>query len=171
MAASNSIVPALQIGVALAGEFRKMGGKAKCLRTPDCIIVEQSGVSKGQIQPLIDGIDDVRLAVFIEERASPEFDLEAESILPGELSRARLTKKYLFGLPDGAIVVGNLVMDGVPNFMVQLNSGEDRTRIWRLAENAQAAQGICNVYWNRDDVLAVHGIDPDAWNDAYARGG
>ena len=147
-----------------------MGGRAKCMRTPDLIIVEQSGVSRGQIQPLIDGIDDARLAVFIEERASPEFDLQAEGILPGELSRECLTRKYLFGLPDGAIVVGNLVMDGVPNFMARVNSGADRADIWRRAGNTSAAQGICNVYWNADDVLAVHGIDPDAWNEAYARG-
>jgi hypothetical protein len=166
VAGSTPLVPALQIGPALVSQVRKMNGRARCLRTPGSVIVEESGVPRGEIETLIDGIDVPGLEIYIEERDSPEFDLHADGILRGELTRVKLTKKFMLGLPDDAIVVGNLVVgvDGIPNLMARLSSGADREEIWRRAVDTGAAQGICNVYWNDDDALAVHKIDPDAWN-------
>lgn len=48
------------------------------------------------------------LNLVIEERDTPEMNIESPGILLGEIASERLTKKFLTGLPNGAIVVGNV---------------------------------------------------------------
>jgi hypothetical protein len=101
------------------------------------------------------------LNLVIEERDTPEMNIESPGILLGEIASERLTKKFLTGLPNGAIVVGNGLQDGIPDFWCRLHDGHDRSLIWMRAVNAGAAQRTCHVYWNPRDVLAIHGINPD----------
>ncbi len=168
-----TLIVILHLGYSLAVEIRKMGGKARCLKTPDRIIVESTGVSLAQMQPYIDGIGHMKgatLKVAFEERASPEVDLDSPGVIFGEFAAERLTRKFLFGLPDGAILVGNSSVNGMPEFMALLGGKEDRSRIWQRAVNSGAAQRICDVYWNPDDVREIHGFDPDMWNEAHDDG-
>jgi hypothetical protein len=157
----------LHIGLACAHQVKKMGGYAKCFSAPDFIVVEISCVPRDQVEALVDGLGDspsmtaATLKLVIEERATPEMNIESPGILPGEIASERLTKKFLTGLPDGAIVVGNGRRDGFPDFWCRLDHGQDRARIWMRAVNAGAAQRTCHVYWNSRDVLAIHGINPD----------
>jgi hypothetical protein len=164
------LIEILHLGLSFADEAKKRGGKARCFKTANSVIVEQSGISRDQIEPLINCLGSSHsmnvstLSVIVEERDAPEIDLDAEGVIPGEITRERLTKKFLFGLPDGAIVIGNWISNGEPTFAVRLEPGRDRSRIWRRAVNAQADQRICSVYWNPEDVLEVHGIDVDTWD-------
>lgn len=157
----------LHIGLACADQVKKMGGIAKCFSAPDCIVVEMSGVARSEVQVLMDSLGEspsmteATLDLIIEERDAPEMNIESPEILPGEIASELLTKKFLNGLPDGAIVVGNGVRDGIPDFWCRLDAGQNRARIWMRAVNAGAAQRTCHVYWNPRDVLAIHGIDPD----------
>jgi len=160
---SLSLFYVLDLGFALAEEVKKQGGKARCFRTATSVIVEQTGISIDQVESLIDSFAEAvskkgaTLNVIIEQRDAPEIDLEGNAVIPGEFTMRRLTKKFLFGLPDGAIVVGR----GEPISAIRLDSGKDRARVWRQAVNSGAAQRICSVYWNPQDVLEVHGIDLD----------
>lgn len=157
----------LHIGLACANQVKKMGGNAKCFSAPDFIVVEMSRVSKNEVEALVDSLGEspsmreATMNLIIEERATPEMEIGSPEILPGEFAQGRLTKKFLTGLPDGAIIVGNQLRDGIPNYYCRLDAGRDRTRVWRRAVNAGAAQQTCHVYWNPRDVLAIHGINPD----------
>jgi len=158
----------LHFGAAVAKEARKLGGKARCFKTANSVVVEQTGISRDQIEPFIGAFSDSAtraentLNVIVEERGAPEIDLDTEGVIPGEYRRERLTKKFLFELPDEAIVVGNSISHGEPLFVGRLRTGSDRLRVWRNAVSSGAAQAICNIYWNPKDVLDVHGIDLEA---------
>ncbi len=160
--------PILHFGLAIANEVKKRGGRARCFKTVDFIIVEMCGISKAEVQRLVDclghspSIEDAKFDVIVEERDAPEIDLEGNDVIPGEFTIQRLTKKFLFGLPDGAIIVGNSFLDGEPNFAARLEAGMDRSRIWKRAINSNAAQRICCVYWNPQDVMQIHGFDLDS---------
>ena len=157
----------LHIGLACANQVKKMGGNAKCFSAPDFIVVEMSCVTKNAVEALVDSLGEspsmreATMNLMIEERATPEMEIGSPEILPGEFAQGRLTKKLLTGLPDGAIIVGNQLRNGIPNFHCRLDDGRDRTRLWRRAVNAGAAQQTCHVYWNPRDVLEIHGINPD----------
>lgn len=148
-------------------QVKKMGGHAKCFSAPDFIVVEISRVPRNQVEALVDSLGDspsmtaATLNLIIEERDTPEMNIESPEILPGEIASELLTKKFLTELPNGAIVVGNGVRDGMPDFWCRLDDGQNRARIWMRAVNAGAAQRTCHVYWNPRDVLAIHGINPD----------
>jgi hypothetical protein len=157
----------LHFGLACANQVKKMGGCAKCFSVPDFVIVEMSRVSRDQIEPLVNclgespSMKEATLNLIIEERAIPEMDLESPKILRGEFANERLTKAFLLELPNGAIVVGNGLRNGKPNFFSRLHEGNDRTRLWKRAVTAGAAQLTCHVYWNPKDVLEIHGVDPE----------
>jgi hypothetical protein len=138
----------------------------------EAVIVVVSGVSKDRIDPLIDCMGhspcmkDAMLKVIVEELDTPGIDLESERVMPGEYARERLTKKFLFGLPDGAIVVGNCCSsNGRPYFAARLDTGTDRSRIWRRAINSNDDQRICNVYWDEQDVERFHGYSLESLMD------
>ena len=141
----------LHLGFTLKNEVEKMGGRANCFKIPDLVVVEMSGISRDRIEKLIHSVGhsmstrSANLNMVIEERTAPEFDLEKKEVLPGEFMIQRLTKKFLLGLPDGAIIVGNEFRDGVPRFMVRLHEGQNRSRIWSRAVIKEAAQRICHV--------------------------
>ena len=101
------------------------------------------------------------LNLIIEDRASPEMDLDSPETLRGEFVNERLTKTFLLGLPNGAIIVGNEVRNGKPSFYCRLDERQDRIRLWKRAVKAGAAQLTCHVYWNPKDVLEIHGVDPE----------
>ena len=151
-----------------------MGGRAKCFKLQDHVIVEASGISRDQIDRLIDSLGNstsmqsAKLNVIIEERTAPEIDLSEKEVLPGEFMIQRLTKKFLLGLPDGAIIVGNEFREGAPTFMARLDEGQKRSNVWNLAVSKEAAQRICHVYWYAEDVRAIHGVDPDSNLDEEA---
>lgn len=157
----------LHLGLALKNEVEKMGGRAKCFKIPDLVVVEMSGISRDRIEKLIHSVGNstsmqsANLNMVIEERTAPEIDWGKKEALPGEFLVQRLTKKFLLSLPDGAIIVGNEFWDGVPKFMVRLHEGQNRSRIWSLAVSKEAAQRICHVYWYAEDVRAIHGVDHD----------
>jgi hypothetical protein len=157
----------LQFGLACANQVKKSGGNAKCFSLPDFVVVEMSRVSRNEVESLVNClgespfIRETTLNLMIEERATPEREIESPEILPGECAHGRLTKKFLEGLPNGAIIVGNEQRNGMPNFYCRLGDGRDRTRLWRRALNAGANQRTCHVYWNPRDVLVIHGVDPD----------
>ena len=157
----------LHFGLACANQIKKMGGSAKCFSVAGFIVVEMSRVSRYQVEELVNCLGDApsmkeaTLNLISEGRAIPEMEIESPEIIRGEFARERLTKKFLTGLPNGAIIVGNELRDGMPNFYCRIDDGQNRTRLWMRAVNAGATQQVCNVYWNPRDVLEIHGVDPD----------
>lgn len=89
------------------------------------------------------------------------------NFIPGQIGSPTLTKKILFELPEGAIVVSNLfyMRDGrkFPFFVARLETGFDRSKIWRQAIDANVHQRQCHVYWTAEDVLRKHGFDLNVW--------
>jgi hypothetical protein len=170
---NQSLGDMLSHGLLYATEVKRMGGKARCLRAANAVIVELSGVSREKIEPLIDCLDGspsmkgVTMKVIVEERETPEISLEFDGVIPGEFTRTRLTKKFLLELPEGAIVVGNSIFGDNPNFVVELKAETDRYRIWRRAIESDAAQRICSVYWSNQDVMDAHGFNFDAENEDH----
>ena len=157
----------LHFGLACSNQVKRMGGSAKCFSVPGFVIVEMSRVSRNQIEPLVTclgeapSMKEATLNLIIEDRASPEIDLDSPETLRGEFVNERLTKTFLLGLPNGAIIVGNEVRNGKPSFYCRLDERQDRTRLWKRAVKAGAAQLTCHVYWNPKDVLEIHGVDPE----------
>lgn len=155
----------LHFGLSVAEIVKRTGGKSRCFKTADAVVVEQIGVPRNQLEELVDSMATAvakykeSLTMIIEEREAPEIDLDTEGIIPGEYVRPKLTRKLLFSLPDGAIVIGNSIVNGEPNFVAPLEPGKDRSRIWREAGRHDAAQKICDIFWNSKDVLEVHGFD------------
>ena len=155
----------LHFGHSISEIVTRTGGKSRCFKTADAVVVEQTGVSRIQLQKFVDAMatavakNDNSLTMVIEERDAPEIDLDTEGIIPGEYVRPRLTKNFLFSLPEGAIVVGNSIINGEINFIARMEPGKDRSRIWREAVRRDAAQRICDIFWNPKDVLEVHGIN------------
>lgn len=146
-----------------------MGADAHSVRSADAIIVEQSGIPKDQIMPLIDSLThgfsrySANLKVIVEELDTPSIDLESDGVIPGEFARERLTKKFLFGLPQYAIVVANWYSaNRIPHFAVRLEPGTHRSKIWSRAVNSNADRRMCGVYWDAQDVLQIYGYSLDA---------
>ncbi len=145
---------------------RAMGGKARSLGSSDSVIIEHTGLTRDQGKILIDLLTRSRnattLKVSVEERDSPEIDLESPGIIPGEFAWKILDKKFLFALPPYAIVVASWRSEnGKPIFAAKLEPGVDRSIIWRRAVDSNAAHRPCAVYWTAEDVRAIHGFNLD----------
>jgi hypothetical protein len=161
----------LHFGLAVAEVVKRTGGKARCFKTTDAVVVEQIGVSRDQLEEFVDSMANAvaktkdSLTMIIEGREAPEIDLDTEGVIPGEYIRPKLTKKLFFSLPEGAIVIGNSFVNGLPEFAAHLEAGKDRSRIWRQATKHDAVQRICDIFWNPQDVREVYGIDLDTLGD------
>lgn len=168
---SMPLMHVLHFGLSVAEVVKRTGGKSRCFKTTDAVVVEQIGVSRDQLVEFVDSMADAvtktknSLTMIIEEREAPEIDLDTEGAIPGEYIRPKLTKKLLFSLPEGAIVIGNSLVNGLPKFAAYLEAGKDRSRIWRQATKHNAVQQICDVFWNPKDVREVYGIDLETLGD------
>ncbi len=144
----------LDLAYATVDQLKKLGGKARCFMTPQAVIMEVSGVTREQIEKFTNAVGtspsmrNATLNVVLEERDAPEVDLDSESVLPGEYVCAKLTKKFLVGLPDGAIVIGNSFQNGQPTFAVRLTPDIDREAVWQQAVESGDAQRVCRVFWD-----------------------
>lgn len=142
---------------------RAMGGKARCLKSSDSVIIEHSGLTRDQSKSLIDQLTCSRnattLKVNVEERDSPEFDLESPGIIPGEFAWKKLDKKFLFSLPNYAIIVGPRSYEAEkPDFVAKLEPGADRSIIWRRAVDSDVHHRQCSVYWGAEDIVKIYGF-------------
>lgn len=142
---------------------RAMGGKARSLGSSDSVIIEHTGLTRDQGKILIDLLTCSRnattLKVSVEERDSPEFDLESPGIIPGEFAWKVLDKKFLLALPHYAIIVSiHRYQNGKPIFVAKLEPGADRSITWKRAVASNVAHRLCGVYWNAEDVLKIYGF-------------
>lgn len=147
-------------------DARAMGGKARCLRSSDSLIIEHTGLTRDQGKSLIDRLARssyaTTLKVAVEERDSSEIDLESPGILPGEFDWKILNKGFLFSLPHYAIIVASWrTRDGKPIFVAKLEPGADRSKIWRRAVNSNAAHRACGIYWRAEDIIEIYGFSLD----------
>ena len=144
----------LDLAYATADQLKKLGGKARCFMTAQAVIMEVSGVAREQIEEFTNALGGSfsnkksTFTVVLEERNAPEIDLDSESVFPGEYVSARMTKKFLFGLPDGAVVIGNAFQNGQPTFAVRLTPDTDRGLVWLQAVESSNAQRLCRVFWD-----------------------
>lgn len=153
-------------GMSYSADARKMGGKARSLRSSNSLFIEHTGLTRDQSKILIDQLTRSRYAttlkVSVEERDSSEIDLESPGIIPGEFAWKTLDKKFLFGLPNYAIIVGNnSCVNGKPTFVARLEPGADRSIIWKRAVDSNAAHSPCAVHWSAEDVLEIYGFSLD----------
>jgi hypothetical protein len=142
---------------------RKMGGKARHLGTLTYVVIEHAGLTRDQSKSLIDQLTHSRsstiLKVSVEERDSVGFDLESPGIIPGEFAWKKLDKKFLFGLPNYAIIVGSgRDSEGDPVFFAKLEPGADRSIIWKRAVDSNAHHSPCAVHWSEEDVEEIYGF-------------
>jgi hypothetical protein len=77
------------------------------------------------------------------------------TVISGEYLREKLTKKFLFGLPTGAWLVGNCF----PSWIAHLSPGTDRQDVWKHAVKYRAAQRLASVLWSEHDTK-VFAPDP-----------
>lgn len=146
-----------------AKEARNAGGKSRCLGSMDSVIIEHTGLNRDQSKELIDRLTWDKysriLKVNVEERDSPEFDLETPGIVHGEFAWRPLDKHFLFSLPHCAIVVSYWTFDsGMPVFAAKLYPGLDRSLVWDRAIETDVAHHPCAVYWSAEDVLKIYGF-------------
>ena len=155
LAGSNEpLLLLVDLAYATADQLKQLGGKARCFMTPQAVIMEVSGVAREQIEIFTNALGasfskkKSTFNVVLEERDAPEVDLDAESVLPGEYVSTRLTKRFLVGLPDWAIIIGNSFHNGKPTFAVRLTPGTDRETVWQQAVESGDAQRVCRVFWD-----------------------
>lgn len=154
---------ALFKGMWYAKEARIAGGKSRCLRSLDSIVIEHTGLTRENSKQMIDRLtwdkSAVTLKVNVEERDIPEFDLETSGIVHGEFAWQLLDKHFLFALPHYAIVVSLQTLDsGRPVFAAKLYPGVNRSLVWKRAVKANIAHYTCGVYWSEEDVLEIYGF-------------
>ena len=153
---------ALNIGKDHCDNVRKLGGKARSLRSSDSVIIEQIGLTPDQSKSsIVQLISTSTLEVRVEERDSPEIDLESPGIIPGEFAWELLDREFLFGLPNYAIIIGGLDI-WKPEFAAKLHPGEDRSIIWQRAIRSAADLRACVVHWSAEDVQEIHGFSLSA---------
>lgn len=164
-----SLINTLQMGLCLSDCAKKNGGRAKCFRTSNAIIVEMKGVNMELVDSFCGAMANsnwsisAKLNMLTEERESPEIDLDNSRILPGEYEKTKLTKKLVNELPTGAIVVSNCYRKGKPILVFQVDEEVSRADYWEGAVESGAAQRICDVHWNRKDVEELYGLDLADW--------
>ena len=172
MANSMPLLEILDFGLSVAEFVKRSGGRARCFKTANAIVVEQTWVSRDQLDEMVTCFatsfanSRERLSIIVEEREAPEISLDLEGIIRGEYARPKLTQKLILSLSDGAILVGNTINDGRPNFAAVLKQGRDRDRLWKEAVRRKAAQRICFIFWDPDDVRKIHGIDLNSWQNS-----
>lgn len=151
-------------GMRYSDHAKIMGGKARSLRASGSLIIEHAGLTRNQGKSLVDWLTHsscgTTLKVSVEERDSPELDLESPGIVPGEFTWKILDKGFLFALPHYAIVVASWRSEnGKPIFVAKLEPGVDRSIIWRRAVDSNAAHRACAVYWSAEDVQKIYGFN------------
>lgn len=142
---------------------RIMGGKARSLRSWDSVTIEHTGLTREQSKRLIDELVYKEYAathkVIVEERDSPEYDLNSYGIVHGEFAWEKLDKHFLFSLPYYAIIVSSWPNNWRPVFIAKLEPGLDRSTIWKRACATNAAHRVCGIYWSPEDVREIYGFN------------
>lgn len=87
--------------------------------------------------------------------ASPLPDIAAGEIPWGTVLRQKLTKKFLYALPEGACVVSNLYGGDEEIFAERVGPPESREIIWKRAVLAGANNRLCRVVWTQVDFDGV----------------
>jgi len=155
----------LGMGFALVEVVRQSGGTARCLRRPESVTVELTGMAQSELNALIDAFTDSMtlqnesISLCVEQVDDLHSIPGGNSLAHGEYFRGKLTKRLLISLPEGAYVASNIVCSGKPVFAVRLTALNEREAQWIAAVEAGAAQRTCNVLWNAEDVLECHGVD------------
>jgi len=146
----STLIEVLMLGWSFQGEARKRGGDGRVFRLPRSVQIDLESVSESEIDVLISCIaerimkdkGDMEIARSVRTTKLPP------TVISGEYLREKLTKKFLFGLPPGAWLVGNCF----PAWVAHLSDGTDRQDVWQHAVKYRAAQHLASVLWSEQDV-------------------
>ena len=170
---SNNHIPLLvllEVGHALVHQVRTQGGRARCIKTTTSVIVEQIGMRRTEGETLFEGFTTAMSRNYpsfqysFQEFQTPSVDLDAPMIMQGEYEDTKLSKKMLFSLPRGAIIVSKLTTGRQPTeiqpiFAIRLGIQSNRQLEWEAAVTHGAAQKTCVILWTDDDVHSCFGIN------------
>lgn len=143
-----SVIDVLGFGDALKSMAQKNGGEGRVFRLPDCVQIDLKGINRSQIDSWVAafGVALIKVGASINIVAmAAETDLPSEIII-GEYLRERLTRKFLYSLPEGAYVMSN-----VSTTTLHLKKGVDRERLWEQAVKEGIAQRTVTVVWKDSD--------------------
>ena len=83
-------------------------------------------------------------------------DIEDGPIVWGTVIHARLTRRLLCALPEGALVAFNLTAGDRGRFIGRVGSFQTRGEQWKRAQLAGLDGGSCRVLWSEDDCHAFY---------------
>lgn len=149
------------LALVICSEARKRGWKTCAAWTEGNIQIRLQTASGGSARDLMkcfaDEARDLGVAVFLLEDQEPataicEFD--DGPIAWDSVVQARLTRKFLYRLPEGAFLISNGQERG--GFSVgRVGSMTERAEQWQSAQLAGMEGAMCRVLWAEEDIDAA----------------